>query len=65
MFGSTMQNDLDSAGRGVKNPTIANGKRQQVMAKWLGIEAQYKAPAVTKGQAKAVDSASAAGTVAL
>jgi len=68
LFGSTMQHDLDNAGRGAKNPAIANGKRQQVMSKWLGTPVQYRSPGVVKknDEDKAVDvDSSASGPVKL
>jgi hypothetical protein len=66
LFGSHMQADLEAAGANAKKPAIANGKRQQVMSKWLGITPQYKSPGSVKAsnEPKATDS-TVSGRVAL
>lgn len=49
MFGSQLDAELAEAEHGAKSKTQANGRRQRVMAKWLGGKAQYRDP-VASGQ---------------
>lgn len=61
-FGSNLDAELKKASAGAKSDSQANGRRQRVLAKWLGGKAQYKDPAVAG--AGTVSSA-AGGTVSL
>jgi len=63
MFGSNLDAELKKAGQNAKSDAQANGRRQRVLAKWLGQKAQYKDP--SGGRSGAVSSAAGAGTVSL
>lgn len=63
MFGSNLDAELKKAGQDAKSDSQANGRRQRVLAKWLGGKAQYKDPAVA-GAGK-VSSSEGAGPVSL
>ena len=63
MFGSALEAELRHAGETAKSDAQANGKRQRVLAKWLGVKAQYKDPAA--GGAGKVSSSEGAGPVSL
>jgi hypothetical protein len=63
MFGSNLDAELKKAGQGAKSDAQANGRRQRVLANWLGGRAQYKDPAA--GGGGVVTSAAGAGPVTL
>ena len=63
MFGSNLDAELQKAGREAKSDAQANGRRQRVLAKWLGTKAQYKDPSA--GGANTVSSSNSNGTVTL
>lgn len=63
IFGSNLDAELKNAAKGAKSDTQANGRRQRVLAKWLGQKAQYKDP-VAAGQ-DAVTSTKGTGPVTL
>lgn len=49
MFGSELEAELKNAAKGAKSDAQANGRRQRVLAKYLGGKQQFKDP-VAAGQ---------------
>jgi hypothetical protein len=49
LFGISLDNDLDKAVRGAKNPGAAAIAHQRVMASWVGTKVQYRDPAASAG----------------
>ena len=49
LFGSEVDAELKNAAKGAKSDTQANGRRQRVLAKYLGGKQQFKDP-VASGQ---------------
>lgn len=62
LFGSQLDAELSQAEQGAKSASQANGRRQRVIAKWLGGKAQYKDPAA---QSAATVSSKGTGPVSL
>jgi len=63
MFGSNLDAELKKAGQGARSDAQANGRRQRVLARWLGGKAQYKDPAAAG--AGTVTSSETPGSVSL
>lgn len=63
MFGSNLDAELKKAGKDAKSDAQANGRRQRVLAKWLGGKQQFKDPAA--GGSGTVSSAAGSGAVSL
>jgi len=49
LFGGELEAELKNAAKGAKSDTQANGRRQRVLAKYLGGKQQFKDP-VAAGQ---------------
>lgn len=49
LFGSQLEAELKTAAKDAKSDIQANGRRQRVLAKWLGTQAKFKDP-VAGGQ---------------